>query len=582
MADHFLSKTRVAADDFVDAGGRPVLERHADLRRLLADRAGPGAAALFAEPLISHGNDTAPPTVSWYTDRAGEARPLADLSAVERDRAEAYLADHLRPLRALAGDAATGPLVLGALSVLGDDDILVVDGRPVIVNWGLMPGGKGASAAERPAHYEATLGRYLPLAGAVGEAPQPEPVVPMMGGDGAAVPPAVAQTSSSRRIAPLAWVPLVILLILSALVLGWLLMPGTRLFPAPAPAQVTEAEVLNAQRALNDSLRARRDSLQAALDGAVCRADGVLILPDGLTPEGLTPPAPGIAPEDRGEAAPDSMLPNRADRLLVPDAEGDEATLLAWIEARTVLVLVPDGNGLTAGSGFVVAPGRVVTNQHVIERAGETGTILVTAKALDKPLPARLVKAQGPLAETGGDFALLEIADADLPAFPLHAPAGSLKLHQVVAAGYPGDVLETDARFAALRAGDMGAAPDLTVTDGIVNTEQKIGPQTRVIMHSAPLSTGNSGGPLVDMCGRVVGINSFVRKGPLQNRGYALPAADILAFLQGTGVAPMIDDADCKPVAVRAAPDPAPDPVPEASPEDAPDAPPAGDPPAQE
>ncbi|MFV0514494.1 MAG: trypsin-like peptidase domain-containing protein [Jhaorihella sp.] len=550
MADHFLTKTRVAQADFVEAGGRPVLERHDELRGLLADRAGPGAAALFAEPLISRGNDSAPPTVAWYGDSGGEARPLSALPAAERDRAEAYLADHLRPLRALAADPGTADLVLGALSVLGGDDVMVADGRPVIVNWGLLPGGNGANAAARPAHYEATMGRYLPLAGAVGEAPRPTPVTPLARAGGPAVAPAA--DVAPRALTPLAWVPLLVLLVLAALVLAWLLLPGTRLMNAATPPAVSEADALAAQRALNDSLRARRDALQAALDGAVCRADGVLVLPGGLTPEGLTPPPPGIAPEPRAPAAPDALLPNRADRVLVPQDEGADTSLLNWIEARTVLVLARGGEGVTVGSGFVVAPGRVLTNQHVIAGAQ---TVLVAARSLARPLEAQVVKADGPLAETGGDFALLGIEDTGLPAFPLFNPSGSLKLQQVIAAGFPGDVLEMDAGFAALTSGDTGAMPDLTVTDGIINTEQRIGPETRVLMHSAPLSTGNSGGPLVDMCGRVVGINSFVRQGRLQNRGYALPVPGILAFLDGTGSEPQLAGEDCAPMVSRAAPD---------------------------
>lgn len=554
MADHFLTKTRVAQADFVEAGGRRVLERHGELRRLLADRAGPGAAALFAEPVISRGNDAAPPTVSWYGDTGGEARPLSALPAAERDRAEAYLADHLRPLRALAADPGTADLVLGALSVLGADDVMVADGRPVIVNWGLLPGGNGANAAARPAHYEATLGRYLPLAGALGDAPQPAPVTPLAGARDTVVPPPPG--AAPRGVTPLAWVPLLVLLVLAALILAWLLVPGTRLMHAATPPAVSETGALAAQRALNDSLRARRDALQAALDGATCRADGVLLLPGGLTPEGLTPPPLGTAPGPTAPAAPDALLPNRADRVLVPGGEGADGSLLNWIEARTVLVLAREGEGVTVGSGFVVAPGRVLTNQHVIAGAQ---SVLVAARALARPLEARVIKARGPLAEMGGDFALLEIEDAGLPAFPLFQASGSLKLQQVIAAGFPGDVLEMDAGFAALRAGKAGAMPDLTLTDGIVNTEQQIGPETRVLMHSAPLSTGNSGGPLVDMCGRVVGINSFARQGRLQNRGYALPVPDILAFLDGTGAAAQLAREDCAPMVSRVAPDAAPD-----------------------
>ena len=85
--------------------------------------AGPEVAALFAEPLISRGNDAAPPTVSWYGE--GEGRPLENLSGAERARAEAYLADHLRPVRALAEEPG-GALAMAALTVYGAEDVMVV------------------------------------------------------------------------------------------------------------------------------------------------------------------------------------------------------------------------------------------------------------------------------------------------------------------------------------------------------------------------------------------------------------------------------------------------------------------------
>lgn len=565
MADHFLSKIRVTPEDFVEANGVPVLQRHGELRRLLAERAGPEVAGLFAEPLVSQGNDTAPPTVSWYGEVEGEARPLASLSPTERDRVETYLSDHLRPLRVLAEQPETADLALGALSVYGHDNVLVVGDRPVIVNWGLLPGGGGANVGLRPAHFAETLGRYLSLAPTSAPASAPTQAVPstppasVTAAAGAAV---AAQTGPGREparrvVSPIAWVPLAILLVLAGAVLAWLLMPGTRLFArsGTVPA-VTEQATLQAARALNDSLRDRRATLQAALDGAVCRPDGILVLPDGRTPEGLTPPAVGVAPQRKANVIPDALLPNSPARVQVPDGANaaGEGSLLQSIEARTVLVLAsPGATGVTTGTGFFIGPGLVVTNRHVIEPGlVEGGQILVTGGVLSSPQPARVLKSQGPLMEAGGDFALLQIDQTDTPAFTVHLPSASLQLNNVVAAGFPGDVLATDVSYAALKSGDLGAVPGLTVTDGIINTEQQIGAQTHVLMHSAALSSGNSGGPLVDMCGRLVGVNTFVRKGRLQNRGFALSSGDLMAFLNGTVAAPEVDSAPCAPVVMRA------------------------------
>lgn len=556
MADHFLSKTRVAPEDFVEAGEAPVLERYDALQALLSERAGPEVAALFAEPLISHGNDASPPTVAWYADTRGEPRALSSLSPAERDRAEAYLSDHLRPLRALADQAESADLALGALSTYGRDDVVMVGDRPMIVNWGLMPDCRGANISSRPEHFAANLGRYLTLPTKAARVPEAAtiaapPVAPV-----AAVASVVADVPVQRRITRLAWVPLLILLLLAGGFLAWLLIPGSRLFHTGAPPAITEEATLRAARELNDSLRERRATLASALEGAMCRADGMLVLPDGMTPEGLTPPALGVKPESRASIAPNALLPSSPARVVIPDAANPtaETDLLALIEARTVLVLAGAGNGKGAtGSGFVVGPDLILTNQHVIAPAmAAGGQILVTGGSLETPQIATVVKSQGPLMETGGDFALLQIADSGATAFQVHVPKGSLKLSNVVAAGYPGDVMASDLNFAALKAGDLDAVPALTVTEGIVNTEQQIGPETHVLMHSAALSSGNSGGPLLDMCGRLVGVNTFVRAGRLQNRGFALTTADMMAFLQGTDAAPTVDTAACAPVVQRA------------------------------
>ncbi|MBT3143073.1 serine protease [Phaeobacter gallaeciensis] len=544
MADQFLSKIRVKSQDFVEANGQAVLQRHEELRALLAERVGPEGAALFAEPLINRGNDAAMGSVSWYCDTVGDAQPFSQLSPARQEQIESYLRDHLRPLQSMAEDPATADLIWGALSSYGTDDIVVVGDRPFIVNWGLVPNGNGANVSARPRHFEDTLGRFLQApvrARPVAEVP---PVVPA-----AFVSSPVSEAPAARALSPVAWVPLVVLLLLAGGVLFWLLQPGTRLFPPKSPV-VTAQATLEAQEATNVSLRKRLGTLQDALAGAVCRKDGVLILPDGLTPEGLTPPKQGTGFPETARVSPDAVLPNVPERVLVPDGQSGEntQTLLQHIEASTVLILSRGQKRSSIGSGFVVGPGLIVTNQHVIANAAEGGVRVVHKKGGD-PLTAQVLKVQGPLAETGGDFALLRVEGADLPAFTLFRSAGTQKLQHVIAAGFPADVLELDADFAALKTGQATSIPDLTVTDGIINTEQQLGPTTRVLMHSAPLSAGNSGGPLVDMCGRVVGVNSFVRKGRLQNRSYALSIETLFTFLEGTPADPIVTDVACEALA---------------------------------
>jgi S1-C subfamily serine protease len=108
--------------------------------------------------------------------------------------------------------------------------------------------------------------------------------------------------------------------------------------------------------------------------------------------------------------------------------------------------------------------------------------------------------------------------------------------------------------------GDGGATPDLTVTSGTVNTEQSMvapdGAAVSLVVHSAPISQGNSGGPLVDMCGRIVGVNTFVRRGQLRNLNVALASPDLLAFLAGSAAQPAVVTTPCRPQVTRPAPPP--------------------------
>ena len=53
------------------------------------------------------------------------------------------------------------------------------------------------------------------------------------------------------------------------------------------------------------------------------------------------------------------------------------------------------------------------------------------------------------------------------------------------------------------------------------------------------------------MCGRLVGVNAFVRKGAMQNRGFALTTGDLMAFLNGTSAAPQVVSEACTPVVLR-------------------------------
>ncbi|TDX33624.1 trypsin-like peptidase domain-containing protein [Rhodovulum visakhapatnamense] len=578
MAEHFLTKCQIELSQCLEIGGGLALESHGALTQALRERVSPEAAALFAEPLLSRGNDSAPASVAWYTDHPGEGRPLRALDEADRVRAEAALSERLRGIRAHLGDPEDGPLFGAALHLANhpDGDIWVVDGQPVILNWGMLPPGMARDPDTRGAHVAATLGRFLPLAGAPplsaaealarrGDAApagaEAAPPVSGAGPAGAVIAPDPVAPEPARRVwpGPIAWVPLLVLLLIAGGALAWLLMPGTRIFPARAPdPAIDRAEAAAAVAEINASLEQRLARLQAALDGAQCRPDGTLTMPDGRTIEGLLPPEPGNpadAPGSRAAADPRPILPPDPARVQVPSdgaSAMDLTSLLELIEARTVMVVrymadadTQPGQQVRAerGSGFFVGPDLVVTNNHVVEGAPED-RIFVTNRGLGQQYPVTVIKTAGPFGSTGRDFALLRVHGVNAPHFTLLKPDHSLKLQSVIAAGYPDDLLG-DWR------GGTDPVPDLAVTDGTVNAEQVLTQGTPAIVHSAPISQGNSGGPLVDMCGRVVGVNTFVRQGALRNLNFALSSDDLLAFLESAALTPATVTRPCQPQLLR-------------------------------
>lgn len=159
------------------------------------------------------------------------------------------------------------------------------------------------------------------------------------------------------------------------------------------------------------------------------------------------------------------------------------------------------------GSGVIVAPsGVVVTNNHVIQGGADAEIKVALADA-------REFDAKVLLKDEHSDLAVLQIKNSDIE-FPYltFADADLLEVgDMVLAIGNPFGVGQT-------------------VTSGIVSalarTRVGISDYQFFIQTDAAINPGNSGGALVDMQGRLVGINTaiFSRSGGSQGIGFAIPA----------------------------------------------------------
>ena len=599
MAENFLTKTTLDREGVIEISGRSALESYQALKELIATRTSDEVATVLAEPVLSRGNDETPPTVSWYVPWQGDGKRLAALGEEQRGQAESLLTERLLALSSLINDPDFGTLVGAALHIGSNDDVWVVDGNPVLVNWGTVPPGIAQSKPRRDHHFASTLGRFLPMLaappltssemqeranltpatpvpaadGADGESPDatassatagdqvsggPIPVPSAGGSPGDPVVPVA--TVHERRSGWIHWIPLVLLLLLAGGTLAWLLVPGTLIYPPP-PAQtlIDENRATEITEEVNRTLEERAAALEAAIAGATCTDEGQLVLEDGHLPDGSMPPviADGEIqdPDTPVAVQGESLLPIGPERVAVEQSiSGDDGTvtggqtdLLNLLEQQTVLVLASVTGDLVNGSGFFVGPDLVVTNHHVVENATE---IVVTNQELARLHPAEVLAAAGPFELTGADFALLRIHGINRPFFKVRNADSTLKLQRVIASGFPGAIIETDPAYQALISGDLTAIPEMSVTEGIVNTEQNFAGLANVLIHTARISPGNSGGPLVDTCGRVVGVNTFGRTSDDRFLNFSIVSGDLLRFLGANGYAVSEDGSDCTAMAV--------------------------------
>jgi putative serine protease PepD len=166
----------------------------------------------------------------------------------------------------------------------------------------------------------------------------------------------------------------------------------------------------------------------------------------------------------------------------------------------------PLGAEQATGSGFIIDDeGHIITNHHVVE-----GAQSVTVRFSDGEEASATVVGSDP----STDIALLDLEDVDRDLQPLELGSSeSLEIgDSVVAIGSPFGLQGTVTSGIVSGLDRSIRAPDGFAIDGVIQTD-------------AALNSGNSGGPLLDAEGRVVGVNSQIesRDGGNVGIGYAVP-----------------------------------------------------------
>ena len=210
-----------------------------------------------------------------------------------------------------------------------------------------------------------------------------------------------------------------------------------------------------------------------------------------------------------------------------------------------VIIIGQDGEEIfpvSHGTGFAVGGERIITNAHVVAEAieDERLSIGVVPPEGQQAVYARLVAVS-----PRNDLALLELTEPlGLP--PLTIAGNPAQSGSVTAVGYP---LNVD-RAQGLGQDDIFRAQPPVMATGFLSGRRP-SREFDTILHTAPIARGNSGGPLVDDCGRVIGVNSFGTEsgGSDAEFFFAVSTRELLPFLRANDVQPRLNSLPCRSLA---------------------------------
>src|SRR5688500_18423905 len=198
-------------------------------------------------------------------------------------------------------------------------------------------------------------------------------------------------------------------------------------------------------------------------------------------------------------------------------AEESLPTLVKRVKPAVVAIATYDASGeaLMTGSGFFLRPGQVVTNLHVVRGAARAEIKTLDGKGKVYPVTGALA------VDEEGDLALLSVD------MPLERSRRSELATELPDEGEPIFVIGNPLKLEG------------SVSDGIVSAVREVPNSYRIIQITAPISHGNSGSPVFNLRGQVIGVVTVkVTNG--QNINLALESARV-ADLRAGKLQPLSD-----------------------------------------
>jgi len=212
----------------------------------------------------------------------------------------------------------------------------------------------------------------------------------------------------------------------------------------------------------------------------------------------------------------------RTDKIVVEESSAI-TDAVEKIKSAVVSVTGEGSTGLfgitlppTAGSGFIItSDGLIATNKHVVSDEGAKYTVFTA----DGKKYSAQVLARDPY----NDLAVLKIEAKSLPVVGL-GDSDKLKIGQwVIAIGNALGEFDNSVTVGVVSAKNRQVTP----TDPSTGLSEQL---DGLIQTDAPIFSGNSGGPLVNLDGQVVGINTA--KGPEQGLAFAIPINSLKVAIQ--------------------------------------------------